>query len=294
MPACEQFGASLLPYFPLAGGALTGKYRRGEPAPAGTPARRRQRRRAGSPTPTSRGSRRSTAFASERGRGVGELALAWLASQRVVCSVIAGATRPGAGARQRRRARVAAVARRPARDRRAPREDRLDAAQRGPLKYRGRVVRRIVVARAAARRPAPLRGDPARGSARRPWAPRAATRPGTSTHHEEVTTGGTHVEHAAQVVVLVFVLAAGEGTQEERALRARGEHTDDRLLEPAQLAVSVERDAVALVAVPRERDAVERRPVALRDPILRLSGSVGCSAPAGCHDERRGSSTHRS
>ena len=93
VPASERFGVSLLPYFPLAGGALTGKYRRGEPAPAGT-------RHAGD-----RGARWLTeanfsriealsSFATEHGHTVGELALAWLSSQRVVCSVIAGATRP--------------------------------------------------------------------------------------------------------------------------------------------------------------------------------------------------------
>ena len=36
VPALEHTGQSLLPYFPLARGLLTGKYRRGEPAPAGT------------------------------------------------------------------------------------------------------------------------------------------------------------------------------------------------------------------------------------------------------------------
>jgi aryl-alcohol dehydrogenase-like predicted oxidoreductase len=93
VPACRHFGASVLPYFPLAGGALTGKYRRGETAPAGT-------RLAGD-----NGSRWLTdtnfakiealdAFAKEHGHTVGELAHAWLASQPVVCSVIAGATRP--------------------------------------------------------------------------------------------------------------------------------------------------------------------------------------------------------
>jgi aryl-alcohol dehydrogenase-like predicted oxidoreductase len=93
VPACRHFGASLLPYFPLAGGALTGKYRRGEAAPAGS-------RLAGD-----NGSRWLTdtnfariealdAYAREHGHTVGELAHAWLASQSVVCSVIAGATRP--------------------------------------------------------------------------------------------------------------------------------------------------------------------------------------------------------
>ena len=36
VPACERYGVGLLPYFPLASGLLTGKYRRGEPAPEGT------------------------------------------------------------------------------------------------------------------------------------------------------------------------------------------------------------------------------------------------------------------
>jgi aryl-alcohol dehydrogenase-like predicted oxidoreductase len=93
VPACERFEASLLPYFPLAGGALTGKYRRGEPAPAGT----RLVADNGTRWLTEANYTRIEAlegFATEHGHTVGELALAWLASQRVVCSVIAGATRP--------------------------------------------------------------------------------------------------------------------------------------------------------------------------------------------------------
>jgi aryl-alcohol dehydrogenase-like predicted oxidoreductase len=92
VPACARFGMSVLPYFPLAGGALTGKYRRGEPAPEGT-------RLAGD---TGRWLSDAnftriealTALATQRDHTVGELAVAWLASQPVVCSVIAGATRP--------------------------------------------------------------------------------------------------------------------------------------------------------------------------------------------------------
>ena len=93
MPACKRFEASLLPYFPLAGGALTGKYRRGEPAPKGT----RLVADNGTRWLTDSNFARIEAlekFASGLGHTVGELALAWLASQRVVCSVIAGATRP--------------------------------------------------------------------------------------------------------------------------------------------------------------------------------------------------------
>ena len=93
VPACERFEASLLPYFPLAGGALTGKYRRDEPAPAGT----RLVADNGTRWLTDANFGRIEAleeFATEHDHTVGELALAWLASQRVVCSVIAGATRP--------------------------------------------------------------------------------------------------------------------------------------------------------------------------------------------------------
>jgi aryl-alcohol dehydrogenase-like predicted oxidoreductase len=113
VPACAHVGVSLLPYFPLAGGALTGKYRRGEPAPAGT----RLAGDNGSRWLTDKNFERIealTGFATERGRSVGELALAWLASQRVVCSVIAGATRP-----EQVRDNVAAVEWRLSRDDRA-------------------------------------------------------------------------------------------------------------------------------------------------------------------------------
>jgi aryl-alcohol dehydrogenase-like predicted oxidoreductase len=92
VPACARFDMSVLPYFPLAGGALTGKYRRGEPAPAGT-------RLAGDNGRwlTDANFTRIealTTLATGSGHTVGELAVAWLASQPVVCSVIAGATRP--------------------------------------------------------------------------------------------------------------------------------------------------------------------------------------------------------
>ena len=114
VPACKRFGASLLPYFPLAGGALTGKYRRGEPAPAGT----RLVADNGTRWLTDANFARIEAlekFASEHGHTVGELALAWLASQRVVCSVIAGATRP-----EQVRQNVAALEWRLSRDDRGP------------------------------------------------------------------------------------------------------------------------------------------------------------------------------
>ncbi len=94
IPYCRWAGVGVLPYFPLAGGFLTGKYRRGEPPPRG-----------------SRGERSAyvqkylidsnfdildklRAFAEARGHTTGELAVAWLLAQPQVCSVISGATRP--------------------------------------------------------------------------------------------------------------------------------------------------------------------------------------------------------
>ena len=90
-PACERLGVSILPYFPLASGLLSGKYRRGEPGPEGS----RLASGGGS------GSEEQfdvvealEAYAAERGIGVLDVAIAGLAAQPAVGSVIAGATRP--------------------------------------------------------------------------------------------------------------------------------------------------------------------------------------------------------
>ncbi len=94
IPFCRAYGLGVVPYFPLAGGILTGKYRLGEPIPPGVrgyenPGFQRQL------TPEVLGKvEQLAAFAAERGHTVGELAIAWLLAQPVVCSVIAGATRP--------------------------------------------------------------------------------------------------------------------------------------------------------------------------------------------------------
>lgn len=93
LPACERFGLGMLPYFPLASGMLTGKYRRNEPMPQGarlTLAQALARRAL-----TDRNYDLVDAlgaFAAERGRTLLELAFCWLLSQPVVASVIAGAT----------------------------------------------------------------------------------------------------------------------------------------------------------------------------------------------------------
>jgi len=95
IPACRCYGLGIIPYSPLAGGFLSGKYRPGEPVPPGV-------RGYDNPTwqqrwLTERNFRILGAldvFATRRGRSVGELALAWLVAQPVVSSVIAGATSP--------------------------------------------------------------------------------------------------------------------------------------------------------------------------------------------------------
>jgi aryl-alcohol dehydrogenase-like predicted oxidoreductase len=94
LPECERLGIAFLPYFPLASGLLSGKYRLGRPAPSGSRI-----------TPDGRFSdllsegmlRRVEAliaFAETRGRTILELAFSWLASRKPVASVIAGATSP--------------------------------------------------------------------------------------------------------------------------------------------------------------------------------------------------------
>jgi aryl-alcohol dehydrogenase-like predicted oxidoreductase len=89
LPLCRELGVGYVPYFPLASGLLTGKYRRGEPAPEGT-------RLAGREIEDERLARveRLTAFAEERGRTILELAVSALASTPGMTSVIAGATKP--------------------------------------------------------------------------------------------------------------------------------------------------------------------------------------------------------
>ena len=95
VPATKRYGMSLIPFFPLASGFLTGKYSQGEEPPEGT-------RFAGSPNMGNRyfnddnwsllGKLQS--FAGERGHSVAELAFSWLLGNPVVPSVIAGATKP--------------------------------------------------------------------------------------------------------------------------------------------------------------------------------------------------------
>ncbi len=92
VPCCKAYGVGVIPYTPLAGGFLTGKYHRGEEPPAGT--------RLANPMMQSRvltdrnfdQLAKLEAFATERGHGVGELAIAWLLAHPWLSTVIAGAT----------------------------------------------------------------------------------------------------------------------------------------------------------------------------------------------------------
>ncbi|HEX6041496.1 aldo/keto reductase [Longimicrobium sp.] len=91
---CERLGQAFLPFFPLASGLLTGKYRKGQPLPEGArladpqwEARMRADERLDAVE-------RLIAFAESRGHTVLELSFAWLLARPVVASVIAGATKP--------------------------------------------------------------------------------------------------------------------------------------------------------------------------------------------------------
>ena len=91
VPALDRLGMSLLPYFPLAYGLLTGKYRRGEGAPAGSrlSSSTQAHRLEGADFDRVEALER---YAAERGVSILEVALGGLAAQRAVGSVIAGAT----------------------------------------------------------------------------------------------------------------------------------------------------------------------------------------------------------
>ena len=90
----ERYRLALVPYFPLASGLLTGKYRKGQAMPPGT--------RLSDPRISARFLNDENysiveelaAFCAERGRTMLELAFGWLLSRRYVASIIAGATSP--------------------------------------------------------------------------------------------------------------------------------------------------------------------------------------------------------
>ena len=91
LQACRRAGASFIPFHPLGGGFLTGKYRKDEAAPAGT------RGASGSPIVKNMSTDRNwqvvadlEAWAADHGHSVSELSIAWLVAQPDVATVIAG------------------------------------------------------------------------------------------------------------------------------------------------------------------------------------------------------------
>jgi aryl-alcohol dehydrogenase-like predicted oxidoreductase len=89
-PACERLGVGILPYFPLASGLLSGKYRRDEEPPSGV--RLRGREIVGTDEQFDV-IEALEAYAKERGVEMIDVAIAGLAAQPAVASVIAGATK---------------------------------------------------------------------------------------------------------------------------------------------------------------------------------------------------------
>jgi aryl-alcohol dehydrogenase-like predicted oxidoreductase len=92
LPACRRLGISFMPYFPLASGLLTGKYRKGRPPPPGS-----RLAGPGGWDELMTDERldiveRLAAFAEQHGHTILELAMSWLASQPEIATVIAGAT----------------------------------------------------------------------------------------------------------------------------------------------------------------------------------------------------------
>src|SRR5665213_670422 len=93
LPECQRLGMAFLPFFPLANGLLTGKYRKGQPFPKSS----RGEDGFGPKVFTDENLalvEDFRGFAESRGHTLLELAMAWLASKSVIASVIAGAKTP--------------------------------------------------------------------------------------------------------------------------------------------------------------------------------------------------------
>ena len=90
---CRYSGTGLIPYFPLAGGFLTGKYQRGKPAPEGSRGESNPYVQKYMTDDNYTKVEKLSAWAQERGHTIGHLAHAWLLAKPEVSSVISGATR---------------------------------------------------------------------------------------------------------------------------------------------------------------------------------------------------------
>ena len=94
LPFCEQGGLGFIPYFPLAGGFLTGKYTREAAAPPGSRGESSAYVQRYMTDANYALVARLAAWAREREHTMAELAHAWLLARPEVCSVISGVTRP--------------------------------------------------------------------------------------------------------------------------------------------------------------------------------------------------------
>jgi len=98
LPTMQANGISLLPFYPLASGLLTGKYKRGTPLPEGSRfAVVKERNYIGQFLTEANWQKLDalTAFAQTRGLTILDVAMSWIAARPQVASVIAGATKPG-------------------------------------------------------------------------------------------------------------------------------------------------------------------------------------------------------
>jgi aryl-alcohol dehydrogenase-like predicted oxidoreductase len=93
IPFCNAHNVGILPFFPLAGGFLTGKYKRGEPAPPGTRGESSAYVQRYMTDANFDKIEKLSAWAAEHGHTMAELAHAWLLAQPQVSSVISGATK---------------------------------------------------------------------------------------------------------------------------------------------------------------------------------------------------------
>jgi aryl-alcohol dehydrogenase-like predicted oxidoreductase len=93
LPYCRAHQVGFVPYYPLAGGFLTGKYEYGKPPPRGSRGENTRNVQELMTEPNYKRVERLISWAKARGRGMNELAQAWLLAQPQVCSVISGATK---------------------------------------------------------------------------------------------------------------------------------------------------------------------------------------------------------
>jgi aryl-alcohol dehydrogenase-like predicted oxidoreductase len=93
IPYCQAFNVGILPYFPLAGGFLTGKYQRGQPAPDGSRGESSQYVQGYMTDRNYSLVEQLTRFAAEYGHTMTELAIAWLLARPQISSVISGVTK---------------------------------------------------------------------------------------------------------------------------------------------------------------------------------------------------------